>query len=286
MSLAQTQVALSAAVVGAALLLISLERRIPYNPGQRLFRPGFFTDLLLYNFFQSYVLGFVIAALIGWFDSRSGFSRHRLLAAWPVPVQIGFFVVTHDFYIYGFHRLQHRSRVLWRIHEAHHSVTDVDWLSGARSHALEILINQTIEFAPIVLLGAASEVALWKGAISAIWGMYIHSNLDVRMGPLQSLLNGPEMHRWHHALDLEAYQKNFATKLAVWDWIFHTAYFPDPALRKASRYGSGNANFPESFWSQQLYALRKSKPRRSASGPARRGHLSSGTVAPFEGETP
>jgi hypothetical protein len=40
--------------------------------------------------------------------------------------------------------------------------SDVDWLSGARSHALEILINQTIEFAPIVLLGAAPEVALIK----------------------------------------------------------------------------------------------------------------------------
>ena len=284
MSLAATQVGLSAAVVGSALLLITLERRVPYNPGQRLFRPGFFTDLLLYNFFQSYVLGFVIAAFIAWTDRHTGFSRHRLLAAWPVPAQIAFFVVTHDLYIYGFHRLQHRFRLLWRIHEAHHSVADVDWLSGARSHALEILINQTIEFAPIVLLGAAPEVALWKGAISAIWGMYIHSNLDVRMGPFQRLVNGPEMHRWHHALDPEAYQKNFATKLAVWDWLFHTAYFPDPALRKATGYGTGDKNFPQSFWNQQLYAFRRWKPPASSRSQNRRPIVSSGSVASLKGE--
>jgi sterol desaturase/sphingolipid hydroxylase (fatty acid hydroxylase superfamily) len=286
LSLTATQIALSAAVGGSALLLVALERRIPYNPGQRLFRPGFFTDLLLYNFFQSYVLGFVIAALISWIDTRTGFSRLRLLAPWPVPAQIGFFLVTHDLYIYGFHRLQHRSRLLWRIHEAHHSVSDVDWLSGARSHALEILINQTIEFAPIVLLGAAPEVALWKGAISAVWGMFIHSNLNVRLGALQRLINGPEMHRWHHALDPEAYQKNFATKLAVWDWIFRTAYFPDPALRKASRYGSGNENFPRTFWNQQLYAFRRWKPRPSHGSRRREVRAPGGTSPSFEGETP
>ncbi len=117
-------------------------------------------------------------------------------------LQLAFFFVVHDFYIYWFHRLQHRSDLFWRTHEAHHSVDDVDWLSGTRSHALEIVINQSIEFLPIVLLGAAPEVALMKATLDAVWGMYIHSNLDVRAGWLQRVLNGPQMHRWHHARDL------------------------------------------------------------------------------------
>ena len=87
--------------------------------------------------------------------------------------------------------LSTRSRWLWRVHEAHHSGKDVDWLSGSRSHALEILINQTIEYAPIVLLGAHPDVALMKGVLDAAWGMYIHSNIDVRAGWLQYVLNGP-----------------------------------------------------------------------------------------------
>ncbi len=76
------------------------------------------------------------------------------------------------------HRWQHSNKYLWRIHEAHHSPKKVDWLSGSRSHALEILINQTIEFLPIVLLGSPPEVIAYKGVMSAVWGMYIHSNLE------------------------------------------------------------------------------------------------------------
>ncbi len=98
-------------------------------------------------------------------------------------------------------------------------------MARARTRS-EILINQTIEFMPIVLLGAAPEVALMKATLDAVWGMYIHSNLDVRSGPLQYVINGPEMHRWHHARDLDPPGKNFSTKLAIWDFLFGTAYRP------------------------------------------------------------
>jgi len=59
---------------------------------------------------------------------------------------------------------------------------------------------------------------------------YIAANLL-----FETLLNGPEMHRWHHAdKDEKALNKYFGTKFAVWDWIFGTAYFPHdkkPPLR-------------------------------------------------------
>ena len=73
-------------------------------------------------------------------------------------MQVLFFLLTHDLYIYLFHRWQHANKWLWRTHEAHHSTKEVDFLAGTRSHALEILVNQTIEFAPIVLLGADPAV--------------------------------------------------------------------------------------------------------------------------------
>ena len=260
-----------AAVVGAGGAFALLERRYPYNPGQRLLRRGFWIDLIEYGFVQSYVLGVVIGRLIAALDAHTGLSRLSLVGSWPVAAQLAFFVVTHDLYIYLFHRLQHRSLLLWRIHEAHHSVANVDWLSGVRSHVLEILINQTVEFAPIVLLGAAPQVAVLKGAVSAIWGMFIHSNLDVRLGKLQYLLNGPEMHRWHHAVDQAAYGKNFSTKLAVWDWMFGTAYFPDPAVRKAPRFGLSYAEYPERFpvdyVVQQAWAFRPTFDLRARAEP-------------------
>lgn len=247
-------------IVGCAFAISGLERLFPYNREQRVFRPGFWTDLVGYGVVQSYLLGVLIAKWIESLDAQTGLSRLALVSAWPLWVQCAVFFVVHDLYIYTFHRFQHRNKYLWRIHEAHHSGHDVDWLSGTRSHALEILVNQTIEFAPIVLLGAAPEVAIFKGVIDAVWGMYIHSNLDVRSGVLQYVFNGPEMHRWHHAKSLVEPGANFATKLAIWDWMFGTAYRPPV---KAESYGLWNDEpFPAGFVRQQLHAFRKFDERR------------------------
>ncbi len=128
----------------------------------------------------------------------------------------------------------------------------VDWLAGSRSHALEILINQTIEFLPIILLGSPSEVIAYKGLISAVWGMYIHANIDVKSGWLQKIINGPEMHRWHHSTG-KGRNRNFATKFAIWDWIFGTAFLPET---KPDEYGL-KTFFPKNYFVQTFYAFRK-----------------------------
>ncbi|MBS1553102.1 MAG: sterol desaturase family protein [Bacteroidetes bacterium] len=233
-------------ISAAAVLMIVLEKYYPYTKGQKIFREGFFNDIVMYSIFQSYVLGLIIFGFLNWIKYNTELYQYSLIGSWPVWVQVLFFLVTHDFYIYWFHRWQHHNKILWRTHEAHHSPKTIDWLSGARSHSLEILINQTVEFAPIILLGAAPEVAIYKGMISAIWGMFIHSNIDVRLGKLQYFINGPEMHRWHHSDDGgKEYQNNFSTKLAVWDWLFGTAFFPDPEIRKPQRFGlSDTPDYP------------------------------------------
>ncbi len=242
-----------AVVVGWALLLWVLERRFPYDR-QRFLREGFWTDLVGYTLVQSYGMGLLISALIRWMDQASGLSRLGLVSSWPVAGQVAFFVVTHDLYIYWFHRWQHASPVLWRLHEAHHSNTSIDWLAGLRSHALEILVNQTVEFAPMVLLGASPVVPLVKGMVSAVWGLWIHANVNVRTGRLQWVVNGPEAHRWHHATDPDAYNLNFATKLALWDRLFGTAFLPP--RRKPAGYGLTGVAFPRGYVRQQLFALR------------------------------
>ncbi|MFP4369087.1 MAG: sterol desaturase family protein [Bacteroidota bacterium] len=248
------------AIVFAAALMILLERLYPYNKGQKIFREGFWNDLILYSIVQSYLLGLIIFWLLEWVDNVSGISRLQILSAWPVWLQVVFFVVTHDFYIYWMHRFQHKYKSLWRIHEAHHSTKDVDWLSGARSHSLEIMINQTIEFAPIILLGAAPEVALYKGIISAVWGMYIHSNIKVPYKNkflITHLINGPHMHRWHHRLDYDKGTHNFGTKLAVWDWLFGTALLPESEEEKCESYGLHDEKYPKDYINQHIYAFRK-----------------------------
>jgi len=241
-------------IATASVLFVLLERIFPYNKGQKVLREGFFDDLALYTIAQSYILGIVIFTyIINTVDAMTGLSRLHLVSGWPLWLQLVFFTVTHDLYIYWMHRWQHNNRYLWRLHEAHHTPRTVDWLSGSRSHACEILVNQTVEFMPIVILGAHPEVVAYKGVISAVWGMYIHSNLDVHTGALQWFINGPEMHRWHHTTG-KGRNRNFSTKLAIWDWIFGTAYFPQQPS-KASEYGL-RIPFPERYVGQFLAAFR------------------------------
>ncbi len=253
-------------IVLGALALVLLERAIPFERGQRLLREGFWTDLLLYSLVQNYVLALAIGRLIGWIDGSTHLSRLHLVSGWPLWLQVAFFLVTHDLYIYGFHRWQHGSPVLWRLHEAHHSMWQIDWLAGARSHAFEILVNQTVEFAPMVLLGAPPAVPLVKGMVSAVWGMYIHSNLDVRTGRLQWIVNGPEAHRWHHAIDHPPPGVNFATKLALWDRLFKTAWLAPPGVHPKG-YGLTYTEFPRGYLAQHLFAFRAFRKRPAAEEP-------------------
>jgi sterol desaturase/sphingolipid hydroxylase (fatty acid hydroxylase superfamily) len=242
-------------IIGTAFFYILIERIFPYTKGQKVLREGFFDDLALYSIAQSYILGILIFGfIIRLVDESTGLSRLQLFTSVPIWIQLVFFLVTHDFYIYWMHRWQHSNKYLWRIHEAHHSPKKVDWLSGSRSHALEILINQTIEFLPIVLLGSPVEVIAYKAAISAVWGMHIHSNLNLHTGNLQKFINGPEMHRWHHSTG-KGRNRNFATKLAIWDWIFGTAYLPD---YKPDEYGL-KTYFPKHYLMQSIYAFRPFK---------------------------
>ena len=242
-------------IVAWALLIIVLERKFPYEP-QRFFRREFWTDLVWFSTIFSVLMGwlaykFAIPAI----DHFTGWSTSRGIRDWPIWIQVVVSLVTHDLFIYTFHRAMHRNRFLWRIHEAHHSTPDVDWVGGSRGHVIENMITGTAELAPIVFF-MAPEVAAIKSVIDACWGMWIHANIDWSLGKLRYIINGPYMHRWHHAR--EVHDVNFATKFAFWDWLLGTAYLPEG--RKPTSYGLDVA-WPQNIVTQQLFAFRKFVPK-------------------------
>lgn len=62
------------------------------------------------------------------------------------------------------------------------------------------------------------------------------------------------MHRWHHALELR--DRNFSTKLAIWDFLFGAACRPHD--RKPEGYGLSEP-FPSAYVSQVLWAFRRAE---------------------------
>lgn len=248
------QILIPLSIVTSSLGFILAEKRLPYNESQRLFRDGFWTDLIAYGLIQSYILGLVIVFCCQEIKDLLQSVELPILGSWPLWGQLLLFLVWHDLNTYLIHRLQHSIPFLWRTHEAHHSTREVDWLSGIRSSAPEILIYETTKFLPMFLLGASPEIFMMRAFVDASWGMFIHSNWNVKLGPFIYLINGPELHRWHHAKDeSEAYGKNFSTKFSFWDFLFQTAYHP--LFRRARNYGVEDLNYPKGFWLQQLYSL-------------------------------
>jgi len=249
-----TEVITTAILVLSVIVFVTLERLFPYRKGLKVFREGFWIDLVWYTLIQSYFLKILIFDyIITPIDHHYNLSRLHLVTGWPLWVQVLFFFVTHDLYIYWFHRAQHHNKVLWRIHEAHHSGKDVDWLAGSRSHVFEIIINQTIEFAPIVLLGANPLVVPIKALMDAVYGMFIHSNINISLGKLKYFFNGPEMHQWHHADNVAVFYMNYSTKLSLWDWLFGTIYLPP---HKPEVYGL-YYDYPDDYFLQHAFSFKR-----------------------------
>ncbi|MEP6610956.1 MAG: sterol desaturase family protein [Mucilaginibacter sp.] len=240
------------------IIVIAWERISPYRKGLPFFREGFWVDLVWYTLIQSYVLKIVIFDyIITPLQHSIAWQGFAFFKSWSIAEQVLFFLITHDLYIYLFHRLQHSSKILWRTHEAHHSGKEVDFLAGSRSHAAEIIINQTIEFAPIVILGAHPEVIPIKAMLDAMFGMFIHANINVKLGRLKYIFNSPELHLWHHANYREVFHANFSTKFALWDYLFGTVY--DPGFKPGNQPENWGLyyDYPKDYFLQHAFSIKR-----------------------------
>ena len=82
----------------------------------------------------------------------------------------------------------------------------------------------------------------------------------VAFGPFMKILfNSPEMHIWHHSYHLPKdrfYGVNFGLTLAVWDYLFGTAYIPHDG-RDIKLGFPGVEEFPTRFIDQNLSGIKK-----------------------------
>jgi hypothetical protein len=122
---------------------------------------------------------------------------------------------------------------------------------------MEIIINQTIEFAPIILLGANPVVVPIKALMDAMFGMFIHANIKVKLGKLKYIINSPELHLWHHANYQEVFHANFSTKFSIWDYLFGTVYDPGHAPGNKPENWGLYYDFPKDYFLQHAFSVRR-----------------------------
>jgi sterol desaturase/sphingolipid hydroxylase (fatty acid hydroxylase superfamily) len=210
-----------------AVMFGVLERYWPARAGQARLRPGvavdacfFFGQYLLWSVLAASALGFVHGQLYAYLPS----SFRAATRALPLAVQLVCAVTLGDLLVYGFHRACHRFDVLWRFHAVHHSAEHLDWLAAHREHPLDGLCTQLCQNLPAFVIGLHVPAVAWLVVLRGAWGIFIHSNVRMPLGPLGLLLGAPELHHWHHARGRTRH--NFAN-LAPWlDVLFGTYHRP------------------------------------------------------------
>jgi sterol desaturase/sphingolipid hydroxylase (fatty acid hydroxylase superfamily) len=211
-----------------AVLFAGLERIAPRVPGQRLFRKGWLLDVV-YLVFNSTYAAIVLSYLTAlWVHRTDPVLARHWLANWPWWAQFLALLITIDFVKWCVHNLLHRVPLLWEFHKVHHSIVEMDWVGNWRFHWVEILVYNSILYAPTLCLGASAEIALTVGVFDTLIGHFAHANIRWRIGWLKYVINSPEMHIWHHNHpDCGPVNRNFGLTLSVWDWLFGTAYVPN-----------------------------------------------------------
>lgn len=212
-----------------AAIFVPLERLIPLRRGQRVLRNGWPTDLL-HVLVSGLLIRIGLTALV---TSAAAISplvvppaTIAAIAAQPTWLAFAEVLIVADLGFYLMHRTFHAVPWLWRFHAVHHSIEEMDWLAAYRVHPVDQILTKSASLVPVFLLGFPLEAILLFMLLYQWQSLLIHSNADIRFGPVRWLLASPQFHHWHHANEPQALDRNFAGQLPLFDVLFGTLYLP------------------------------------------------------------
>jgi sterol desaturase/sphingolipid hydroxylase (fatty acid hydroxylase superfamily) len=143
-----------------------------------------------------------------------------------------------DFGDFLSHYLQHKIPLLWQFHKVHHSALFLTPLTQSRFHPVGNFMDG-IFIGLFFALPASVAVFLYNftllkvlaigGAVDLISTILLlkvlqHSHFNISFGWFERIFISPQMHQVHHSAKREHWDKNMANSLALWDWLFGTAF--------------------------------------------------------------
>ena len=231
-----------------------IERFFPHRAEQRLFRIEWREDLFYYLVSSMMVQAFTFLALApqAYVNTHtSGWGDFRLwVASLPWIVQFLAVIVLSDLFQYWYHRLFHKVPFLWGFHAVHHSAPAMDWLAGARMHFVEVVLLRGVTSLPLFTLGFSPAVMQAYIGFVYVYSSLLHANLGGDFNRLGQWVATPRFHHWHHGLEQEAIDVNFAIHLPLLDKLFGTFHLPES--RWPEGYGVPES-VPRGYWAQMKY---------------------------------
>ncbi len=217
-------------LLATGFMFAPLERLKPHRREQRLFRTEWREDLFYFLISSMFVqlLGFLALApstIIN--DNTNSWDAFRAaVAGLPWLVQFVIVLVVSDVAQYWYHRMFHKVPFLWGFHAIHHSAQSMDWLAGSRMHFVEIILLRAITSLPLFTLGFSPSVMQAYLGFIYVWSSLLHANIGGNFNALGHWIATPRFHHWHHGLEDEAFDVNFAIHFPWIDKIFGTFHLP------------------------------------------------------------
>ena len=130
-----------------------------------------------------------------------------------------------DFAIYCQHILSHKWKLLWRLHQVHHTDMDFDATTAVRFHPVEIIISMIYKVLCIYLLGADPIAVIAFEIILNGCATFNHSNVNIPLAidkKMRWLIITPDMHRIHHSVIPSETDSNYGFSVPFWDRLCRT----------------------------------------------------------------
>lgn len=212
-------------IIGLLVILYTMEQVFnrPFRFDKRpqhllnniIFQVAFFVANYLFALFQV----FCISRLN---DHHIGLLYVVQLPFW-IKLIIG--VALFDMTSYWFHRLAHKTPVLWRLHRVHHSDTTMDASTFFRGHPIEVLVFGNASIIAVALFGMDMLSFGLYLFIFIPFAFLEHTNLlfpkwlDKTVG---LIFVTPNFHKVHHEQDQQYTDSNFSDIFIIWDRLFGT----------------------------------------------------------------
>lgn len=211
---------------------------------------------------------FVLTFWIGttWFSQFEDYFLN-LATGWQVLA----FLVLDDMTQYGWHRLSHSNRMMWKLHRPHHVVEEMGVLVTYRNAILYYALMPGIWFSAILIFLGMGYVYLFYLPIKLVVILLAHSEtkwdrvlykyrfLNPVAWIVERVISTPSTHFAHHGLTAEDGishpNGNYGNLLFIWDILFGTAKI---TRKYPSKFGAWN-QVKEPWYVQLLFPLIRSK---------------------------
>lgn len=255
-------------LLGASILIYLAEIAFPWRKNQPLIREHFWLDIfyLFWNYFLFSLIAYNALSMVAVeafndFIGLFGISNLVAIQVGSLPgwSQLLLIFLLRDFMQWNIHRLYHHVGWMWEFHKVHHSTKEMGFAALLRYHWMENILYRTLEYIPLAMIGFGISDFFIVHIFTLVAGQIGHANLNIPLGKLKYIFNGPQMHLWHHAKELpESHPNgfNYGITLSVWDYIFGTYYWPsnDENLPVGL---PDEEKFPEDFVGQNIEPFRR-----------------------------